>query len=498
MIDWARACLTPAPISSSLRGVLTRPDGAELIVGLVTPIGTNTAELASTIAGALSDYEYTPIVIKLSAQLPVEGGTPLGETEDRRVRRLIAAGDAFCRLHANDDQPTGDPAALARLAVRDIRRARIGLHRQDGDERPVDQLVEGRARTAYILHSLKRPAEVQLLREIYGEQFILIGSQTSVQQREANLLLRPMSASGDEEKLAVVRELMSLDADESDPVGQRVNEAYPLADFFLRNNKTDRAIRLLFGEPIAPEVGEYAMYVARASRARSLAASRKVGAAIVVDDAVIAAGYNDVPHGQTPDVLEGDDTSERLKRDNVLDTVNRLRKAGLLDAEVANLSDEELTTTAMGALKGGELLAVIEYQRAVHAEARAIDDATVRGVSPQGGTLYVTTYPCHLCYKHALSVRLSRVEYIEPYPKSRAVSMYPAGSGERLIPYAGVAPRRYIEIFDERRPFLSDPSGKFPSVERGVAQPLLSRVRNHADRDAQERFAVNGLKEEHQ
>jgi deoxycytidylate deaminase len=466
------------------------------VIGLVTPVGTNTGELASTIAGALSDYNYTPIVIKLSDQLPAEL-PPLGEAEDHRIRRLIAAGDDFCRLHTSAG-PDGDPAALARLAVREIRRARLALHRQDGDKRAVEELVEGRDRTAYILHSLKRPAEVQLLREIYREQFVLIGSQGSVQQREANLFQRPMSASGHEEKLAVIRDLMKLDADESDPAGQKVNETYPLADFFLRNNEADRAVRLLFGEPIAPEVGEYAMYVARASRARSLAASRKVGAALVVDDAVVATGYNDVPYGQTPDVLEGNDTSEQLKRDNVLDTLGRLRKAGMLDSQAAALPDAELASSAIAALKGGELLAVIEYQRAVHAEAKAIDDATVRGVSPKGGTLYVTTYPCHLCYKHALSVQLGRVEYIEPYSKSRAAAMYPDGKDDRLVPYAGVAPRRYIEIFDERLPFMSDPSGKFLPIDRRVAYPLVSRVRNDADRVAEERLAVNGLKEEYQ
>jgi cytidine deaminase len=307
-----------------------------------------------------------------------------------------------------------------------------------------------------------------------------------------------MSAPGDAEKLAIVRDLMKQDADEGDPVGQKVNGAYPLADFFLRDNKARRMVELLFGEPIAPEVGEYAMYVAHASSARSLAASRKVGAAIVIGDAVVASGYNDVPHGQNPDVLQGDDTSEQFKRANVSDTLRRLKEAKLLGQETAALSDDELTSKALSALDGGELLAVIEYQRAVHAEAKAIDDATVRGVSPKGGTLYVTTHPCHLCYKHALSVQLSRVEYIEPYPKSRAVAMYPDGSDERLVPYAGVAPRRYIEIFGERPAFKSDPSGKFQPIDRTAARPLLGHVGDDAERAAQERLAVNGLREDYQ
>jgi cytidine deaminase len=290
---------------------------------------------------------------------------------------------------------------------------------------------------------------------------------------------------------------MRRDANERIPIGQRMNETYPLADFFLRDNDVHRVVRILFGEPIAPEIGEYAMYVARASSARSLAASRKVGAAIVVGESVVSTGYNDVPTGQTPDIHEGSDTSELFKRDNVFDTVRRLKDAGLLKDEVSTWTNEEVLNAAMGALKGGELLGVIEYQRAVHAEARAIDDATIRGVSPRGGTLYVTTYPCHLCYKHALSVCIAHIEYIEPYTKSRAAKMYPTGSESRLVPFAGVAPRRYIEVFDERDPFVSDPSGTFETTNRSAAQPLLGRIRDDDDRAKQERLAVYGLKQEY-
>lgn len=451
--------------------------------------------------GALSEFGYTPTLIKLSDLIPDSDG-PLGEFENGRVRRLIAAGDSFCKEHAQPEYELGDPAALVRLAVAEIRARRLLLQRQDGadpsTEEIVERVAEGRPRTAYVLHSLKRPAEVQLLRQIYGEQFFLIGSQTTVQQREDSLLRRALPPGTDKERRAIAQELIRFDADERSPIGQKVNDTYPLADFFLRDADASRVIALIFGETIPPTVDEYAMYVARASRARSLAASRKVGAAIVVGDAVVATGYNDVPHGQKTDVLAGIDTSERLKQDNVLDTVTRLRQHGLLNDNMRDLGDEEMATRARDALKGGELLGVIEYQRAVHAEARAIDDATMRGVSPVGGTLYVTTYPCHLCYKHALSVRLASIQYIEPYPKSRAVAMYPTESEEQLVPYAGVAPRRYVQVFDDRPAPLSDPTGRFTETERSVAEPLLGTVRNDADRDFEERLAVAGLKEQYQ
>jgi deoxycytidylate deaminase len=340
----------------------------------VTPIGTNTTELAATVKRILSDCDYTVIVIRLSDLLPVDTPPPLGEFEDQRIQRLIAAGNEFCETNH-------DRAALARLAVNEIRTTRLRLHRQDEElrsqeGRPADELIRSaRPRTAYILHSLKRSDEVELLREIYAGQFILIGSQGAYEQRIANLLERNLSPASDEGKRDVVKELIRLDGNDREPLGQSVNDTYPRADFFLNNNNddVDRVVGLLFGEPIAPEIGEYAMYVARASAARSLAFSRKVGAAIAVGDAVVSTGYNDVPHGQVSDVLQRVDTSEQFKQANVRDTLSRLKDAGMLNEDLA-ISEDAVAQAAL-ALKGGELMGVIEYQRAVHAEAWAIDDA---------------------------------------------------------------------------------------------------------------------------
>jgi deoxycytidylate deaminase len=483
----------PAEPSESIRA-----EGPELVLGLVTPLGTNTGDIAEDLAAILGEYAYDTVVLHLSDYLAEKG--PLGEKEDQRVRRLIKAGNDFCASHRSKEHPAGDPAAIARLAIAHIRRTRLGLRRQDGDQAAADVLTaQGRPRTAYILHSLKRPAEVQLLRRVYGDQFILIGSQATPRRRAERLMGRPMSESGPSLREQLVRDLIALDAQDDDEVGQRVNKTYPLADYFVGDTHEDRAriIRLLFGEPIAPTVGEFAMYVARASSGRSLAASRKVGAALVVGDSVVATGYNDVPPGQDPDVLSGVDTSEVFKRENVADTLRRLHDAGLLHIDAVS-TDENTVDRALAALDGGELLNVIEYQRAVHAEAKTLDDAAVRGVSPVGGDLYVTTFPCHLCYKHCLSTQLATVRYIDPYPKSRATAMYPVGSGKRLLPCEGVAPRRYIQTFETRPPPVSDESGIFTAPERSAALPLDRQLRNDDDRADEERLAISELREEYQ
>jgi deoxycytidylate deaminase len=466
--------------------------GPELIVGLVAPVGTRTSELAREIQGSLSRCNYKVVPIKLSELLPTTGQAVVGEAEDERILRLIAGGNQFCEDNGKD------AAAVARLGVKAILERRIALLRADGDTRPVREITGGRPRTAYILQSLKRREEVQMLRWVYGNQFILIGSQGSVTERTQNLMRFNLSSADDSGKQRIVKELIDIDAEEQGDLGQNVNRTYPQADFFIRNNDPaaiDRVVDLLFQEPEAPTTGEYAMFVALASGGRSLAASRKVGAAIVVDDSVVATGYNDVPHGQKPDVVEGVDTSELFKKENLRDTLQRLKAAGLLSRGLN--PDDRGVARAAAALDKGQLMSVIEYQRAVHAEARAIDDATVRGVSPQGGILYVTTYPCHLCYKHALSVRLDHVEYIEPYPKSRAVAMFSEGAEEKLVPFAGVAPRRYMAIFGDRPAFEADESGRFPEYDRRVAQPLVGPLREDGDRTERERDAVNRLKEEY-
>lgn len=468
----------------------TSTEGPELVIGLVSPTGMNTSDLAKAVQKSLADCGYVAVIIKLSALLPNDEPDPPTEPEDTRQLRLMAAGNRFCV--ENDDA-----AAIARLGVREIRALRVKMLRADGNTTPVEELTAHRPRTAYILQSLKRREEVQLLRTIYHNQFVLIGSQGTVAQRTANLLERNISGEDDDRKVDAIRHLFEVDAYDQQPMGQNVIDTYQLADFFINNNRQeeiDRAIKLLFGKLETPLIGEYAMYLALAARARSLAASRKVGAAIVVGGFVISTGYNDVPEGQITDAIQQVDTSEQFKHDTLRDTLQRLQDAGLLVDKVR--PDDQGISQAAAALKKGSLMSIIEYQRAVHAEARAIDEATIQGISPAGGTLYVTTFPCHLCYKHALSVRIEQIQYIEPYPKSRATQMFDQGIEDKLVPFTGVAPRRFLSIFDDRPAPVSVPPGIFKPYNPRAASPLLSNVRNDKERASLERSAVKSLEEE--
>jgi cytidine deaminase len=103
---------------------------------------------------------------------------------------------------------------------------------------------------------------------------------------------------------------------------------------------------------------------------------------------------------------------------------------------------------------------ITEYGRAVHAEMEALTSCGRAGVSPVGGTLFCTTFPCHNCAKHIVSAGIRRVVYVEPYPKSQAMVLFadsvrskdgaePADGRERVIfeQFVGVGPRRYLDLF---------------------------------------------------
>jgi deoxycytidylate deaminase len=54
----------------------------------------------------------------------------------------------------------------------------------------------------------------------------------------------------------------------------------------------------------------------------------------------------------------------------------------------------------------------------------ALVNAAKSGVAAKGSTMYVTTFPCHLCIKHIIASGISRVVYLEPYEKSQTEEYY--------------------------------------------------------------------------
>lgn len=416
---------------------------------------------------------------------------------------------AICRKYK-------DQSYLMRIAIDAIQREREDFYQgspppkagRKRDLRPVPQAV------AYVVRQLKRPKEVELMREVYGKQFVLISAYGAERSRKAIIeekLRRTMSLGTKPATISSrAEDLIQLDADEvDDEFGQHMRDAFHLADVFVdgidkrrMKAKVGRFIDALFGlNEIAPSKTEYGMYAAKGASLRSSDLSRQVGAAVFTDGGeLLTQGCNEVPRafggtywdGEEPDYRDiklGSDPNEIIKREVLRDLLERLSDAKMLTDVVKddpiNLVErltrpKSKTNNGVGAgcLKGAMVTDLTEYGRVVHAEMNAVCDAARRGVALKGATLFCTTFPCHNCTKHIIAAGVSRVIFMEPYPKSKAKELHEneieieseSGSKVSFLPFLGISPFRYRDVFQKQS---RKSGGKANKWYYGEPRPML-------------------------
>lgn len=448
----------------------------ELFVGIVGALGTDIARVVDTLESAFGSVGYATKTIRLTDQLralPRYRDLALSPVYEY-YRHHMQAGDDLCST-------TGMPDAMAALAVIGIKAERERIH--SGDDTPLTD-------TAYIIRSLKRPAEVELLRSTYGDRFVLLSAYSPREARVAALADRIATSNVNpraENFRRDAEDLVSIDESEDVDSGQDVQGTFPSGDVFVDASSpqalistTRRFVELLFGNDFrTPTIDEFGMFVAFGAARRSADLGRQVGAAILDPYGnVICVGTNEAPkagggvywEGDTPDARDfqiGIDSSYQRRAQLLSDVLSRLGEMKWLARTVARRSVDSLVHEALHGdaktLRDAQLMDVIEFGRSVHAEMLAITDAAARGVSVKGATLYSTTFPCHNCARHIVSSGISKVVYIEPYPKSLAQGLFrdsiiadPLSDLPNMVtfrPYVGVGPRIYADLFtaSERR-----------------------------------------------
>jgi len=448
------------------------PVGPELVIGLVTPVGVDQAHLTSTLIDILSGLHYKSKIIRLASLLHAFPRYTHLATEpvDKYIREHQLAGNDFRHTTKRHD-------AMAILGMGEIQKERLA---ESGDK---EKIIH---RCAYIIRSLKNPEEVMRLRAVYGNAFFLIGASAPAQLRRRFLASRIAESHHEfqlDPFLPVAEQLIQYDQEEiGEEFGQNLRNAFHLADAFVDASEVNRlrdslqrSMELLFGNTfLTPLRDEYGMFHARGAALRSAEPGRQVGAAISSSGGdIIAVGTNEVPKagggmywaGDKPDYRQfqaGQDSNDRHKRSLMEDLLRRLKDEGWLHPSKVGMSTRALADLALDGesspqVSEAQLTDLIEFGRAVHAELAAITDAARRGVSTLGMTMYVTTFPCHLCAPHIVASGISRVVYIEPYSKSLAAQLYPdsisvdsAGATSGTVsfePFVGVAPRRYMDLF---------------------------------------------------
>jgi dCMP deaminase len=116
-----------------------------------------------------------------------------------------------------------------------------------------------------------------------------------------------------------------------------------------------------------PTWDEYFIEITRAVAKRSTCKRAQVGAIIVKDKRILTTGYNGAPRG-LPHCLDAG--------------------CEIVDGHCV---------------------------RTLHAEQNAIIQAALHGVSVEGGTIYSTHQPCHVCAKMIINAGLVRVVYLGAY-----------------------------------------------------------------------------------
>ena len=436
---------------------------AEIVLGLVSAIGANYKAVQDWLCDELTNYGYTSNVIRVSEFIPDTARAlgvvppPDNLAEGDRITAFMDAGN---KIRTKSDRT--DIFAL-------LTAAQIAATRQQGEPhrlRPFHKV-------AHIIVSLKRPEEVETLRQIYGSGFFLIGLFAGEQER-LDYLMNHKDISKRSALKLIGRDL----EDEDKEFGQRTRDTFHLADVFTQlkddNFKVElkRFLNLIFGFPYAaPTPDEVAMYHAYAASLRSAQLGRQVGAAIVNPRRdLISVGCNEVPapggglywEGCSPDNRDHtrkEDSNDQRKSQIIEDIVSRLHKLGIIGKE-GSVTKKNVEA----AIGGSRLKEITEYGRAVHAEMDALLACARNSVSPIDATLFTTTFPCHNCTRHIIAAGIMRVVYIEPYPKSQAAALHEdairiedavltddaTAKGSKIIPFSpfiGVGPRRFFDLF---------------------------------------------------
>lgn len=421
---------------------------SELVLGLITTVGTEMDNVIKDIKDQLAFFRYTVEEISVSQEIisQFENEKPKFSSEYERISHYMDLGNKI-RNESND----------ASILMKGV--SRFIYQKRDKDSK---QNVQPRKRVAYIINSIKHPEEVEFLRDTYGYGFHLIGV-TSNYKRRIKYLTERKGLNKEQAK-----ELLMRDENEEIKQGQHTQDAFQLADYFINvtedsdqtYNSVERLIDLLFGNPfISPNFDEYAMFMAYASSLRSADLSRQVGAVICKNNEILSMGANDCPkfggglywpvleaHGKYVDAPNG--------RDYMLGYDSNKFEQKKIIKNLLNAFEIPINDDAIDKVKQAGIGDLTEYGRVVHGEMEALLSCSRNNISCRDATLYVTTFPCHNCAKHIIAAGIKRVVYIEPYPKSKAFDFYKAEISDEyddkkvfFEPFTGVGPRRFNDLF---------------------------------------------------
>lgn len=442
----------------------------ELIIGLVGAVGSSLTPLTNITKNILEEkFNYEVEVIKVSKDIlskffPIDHSSA---NAFERITNYMDKGNELRKKHHND--------FIALQIAKVIYERRLKWTNENAGQNSNSR------RVVYIVDSLKHESEIQALRQIYSNGFFQLSLYESKGAR-INSLVNEHGISEDSAK-----KLIDRDEGEANSYGQHTSEAFHLADYFLKFDKNHyelkesciRFLSIVFKDPyITPTFNEFATYMSFTASLRSADLSRQVGAVVANNKTILAIGSNDVPKfkGGTywpyfdestgkvedfeggRDFKNGYDANTKEKNEIIEDLLEKIEK--VLDRSVDTDRTQQLKLEIESVLKESKIKEITEYGRVVHAEMDALLSCSRSNISTSGATLFVTTFPCHNCAKHILAAGIEKVIFVEPYPKSKALTMHKESITQKwenneheyktklvFEPFVGVGARSFVNLF---------------------------------------------------
>lgn len=438
----------------------------ELVFATVGPIGSCLTAVGDYLERILVEHGFHVERVRISdlmrgikslSELKTEES--FGIDYDQYIKLYQDAGDAIRIILEKGE-------ALAGLAIKKIE-----------DLRGKNKLI---SKTAYIIHTLKHPEEVNLLRRAYGSGFFLIGSfsdeksrinrinkkikSAHLQHRSKEIINRDycryhksyvdnesvLNEFTDEIKEKIPLKKIKELRGKLKKFGQNVQETFPQSDLFVigsdydkqidptysdndyhtSQNQIHRFVKIILGYPYhTPFIEEYAMAHAWLASLRSSHFSRQVGCAITtLEGDILCLGTNEVPaFGGGLYWEEKKQCKSDFRYYENLDIKNHHLEMIQDFLEIAKKYCQYIPEKEQEfnkAIYDSDIMKIGEFDRSVHAEMAAITDAASRGISIKNSLCYCTTYPCHNCIKHILSAGIKKVIFIFPYSKSKATTLF--------------------------------------------------------------------------
>lgn len=427
-----------------------------MALSLVAPLSVDTKAAEEVIEACFSEYGWRTEIIDI-LNLKKNKGPAVSKTDS--IREHLKKWDSFALDQKNIDMDLNSYLALKEIHSKALKE-----------------------KTVFIIINIHAENSVKNLREILGKSFFQIGitsSAESVEEGQAN-------------------------AEPSFRWKVQIEKTYPLSDLFIKiedksmdfdesiwKGEIERFIDLVLGMPnISPTENEHNMFMAFMASTSSADLSRQVGAILLNSDRdVIASGCNDVPKfggGQywppsqaySPihpkneshaiqlsdqrDYVRGIDANSKELTDLANNIIDKIRPFFNSDNSDPSIFDEKIEDLRETLRKNTDLKNITEFGRVVHAEMSAITSAARTGARTKGGYLFCTTFPCHNCAKHIVSAGIQKVYYIEPYPKSKALTLHSDSitgrendaktesnvySKVHFKQFTGIGPRRFIDLF---------------------------------------------------